>query len=94
MNWLVVIRPKAEQDLQEAKSWYESQRPGLGKDLVDVLRDAIRRLAEAPERQLVYYRGFRWLMTRRFPYKIQGFVEGGDDSLPVSPFCFKRSIAL
>lgn len=76
MNWLVVIRPKAEQDLQEAKAWYESQRSGLGKALVVVFREAIRYLAEAPERQPVYYRGFRRLMTRRFPYKIFYLVEG------------------
>ena len=67
MNWLVVIRPKAEQDLQEAKAWYESQRSGLGKALVVVFREAIRYLAEAPERQPVYYRGFRRLNDPAIP---------------------------
>jgi toxin ParE1/3/4 len=76
VNRPIIIRPRAEADLQEAKSWYDFQRSGLGAEFVDAFRQAIRLLEKAPERQPLYYRGFRRLMTRRFPYKIFYRLEG------------------
>lgn len=76
MNWRVIIRPNAEADLREAGSWYDAQRPGLGDELMDAVGRAIRLLEEQPERQPIYYNGFRRLLTRRFPYKIFYRVEG------------------
>lgn len=76
MSWRVIIRPDAEADLQNARSWYESQRTGLGDELLVEVRNAVRLLEEQPERRPVYYNGFRRLITRRFPYKIFYRVEG------------------
>ncbi len=76
MNWRVIIRPKAEADLQEARSWYESLRAGLGDELVDEIRHAVSLLADDSERRPFYYRDFRRLLTRRFPYKLFYRVEG------------------
>jgi plasmid stabilization system protein ParE len=72
----VIIRPNAEADLQEARSWYESRRAGLGDELLDEIRRAVRLLEEKPERRPFYYRDFRRLLTRRFPYKLFYRVEG------------------
>ncbi len=77
MTWQVIIRPKAEEDLQEARQWYESQRPGLSADLLDEVGRVIIRLASHPERHPVYYRGFRRILTQRFPYKIFYRAENG-----------------
>lgn len=76
MNWRVIIRPKAEADLQKARAWYESQRAGLGDELLAEVRRAVRLLATDPERRSFYYRDFRRLLTRRFPYKLFYRVEG------------------
>lgn len=76
MNWRVIIRPNAEADLQAAQSWYESQRVGLGDELLDEIRRSVRRLESDPERRPFYYRDFRRLLTRRFPYKLFYRVEG------------------
>ena len=76
MNWRVIIRPNAEADLREAWSWYESQRAGLGDELLIEIRTAIRRLETDPERRPFYYRDFRRLLMRRFPYKLFYRVEG------------------
>jgi plasmid stabilization system protein ParE len=76
VNWRVIIRPNAEADLQEARSWYESQRAGLGEELLDEICRAVRLLAADPERRPFYYRDFRRLLTRRFPYKLFYRVEG------------------
>jgi plasmid stabilization system protein ParE len=76
VNWRVIIRPNAEADLSKARSWYESQRAGLGDELLDEIRRAVRVLETDPERRPFYYRDFRRLLTRRFPYKIFYRVEG------------------
>lgn len=76
MNWRVIIRPNAEADLAEAQAWYESQRAGLGDELLDEIRHAVGLLADDPERRPFYYRDFRRLLTRRFPYKLFYRVEG------------------
>lgn len=75
MTWRVVIRPNAEADLREAWLWYESLHPGLGDDLLLEVRAAISRLEIDPERHPFYYRNFRRLLTRRFPYKLFYRVE-------------------
>ena len=48
MNWRVIIRPNAEADVQEAWPWYESQRAGLGDELLDEIRAAVRRWKWTP----------------------------------------------
>ena len=70
MNWRIIIRPEAEEDLQEARAWYEAQRSGLGNELLDEVRHAVGRLETDPESRPFYYRDFRRLLTRRFPYKL------------------------
>ncbi len=75
MKRRVIIRPNAEADLAEAKAWYENQRRGLGDELLDEIRNAVNLLAVDPERRPFYYRDFRRLLTRRFPYKLFYRVE-------------------
>jgi len=57
--------------------WYEAQRPGLGDELLLEIRAAIRLLETDPERRPLYYRDFRRLLARRFPYKVFYRVETG-----------------
>jgi plasmid stabilization system protein ParE len=77
LKWRVIIRPKAEADLQEAWQWYQSQRPGLGDELVHEINEAIQTLAINPERRPFYYREFRRILTPRFHYKVFYHVEPG-----------------
>ena len=76
MKWPVIIRPRAEADLQQAKQWYEERRDGLGLALVMAVRVAMRALGENPNRHPEYYRGFRRVLLRRFPYKVFYRVQG------------------
>jgi len=76
VSWRVIIRPNAEADLREAWSWYESQRAGLGDELLIEIGAAMHRLEADPERRRFYYRDFRRLLARRFPYKLFYRVEG------------------
>jgi len=77
VKWAVLIRPRAEEDLRQARRWYESQRAGLGDEFLDEVNRAVLLLEEQPERRPVYYRGFRRLLTRRFPYKLFYRIETG-----------------
>ena len=69
MKRRVTIRPRAETDLQAAKH-YDGQRPGLGDDFLASVGESIGYLEEHAERQSMYYRDFRRIVTHRFPYKI------------------------
>ena len=76
MKWLLVIRPRAQADLAKARDRYDKVRPELGDDFLDEIGAALERIEEDPERPLLYHRGFRRVIPRRFPYKIFYRVEG------------------
>jgi toxin ParE1/3/4 len=76
VTWCVSIRAAAVADLHEAQEWYEGQYPGLGGEFLLSVADALTRLEQSPERFPLYYRGFRRVLTRRFPYKLFYRIEG------------------
>ena len=81
MKWRLVIRPRAETDLREARNWYESQRAGLGAEFLAEVDGTIQVLIRDPQCHAVYYRGFRRALARRFPYKL--FYRLEDDQIIV-----------
>lgn len=76
MKWIASIRPRAKADLQQAHEWYEKQSPGLGDQFLADLMEAFQRLESNPERFPLYYRDFRRVLARRFPYKIFFRISG------------------
>jgi plasmid stabilization system protein ParE len=70
MKWLLLVRPEAEHDLASARDWYEQKGEGLGGEFLDSVAAEMRELAENPERPRLYYREFRRVLVRRFPYNI------------------------
>jgi toxin ParE1/3/4 len=70
VKWLVLVRAEAEQDLREARDWYEQKRTGLGDEFLDAVANAISELALHADRSRPYFRLFRRVHLRRFPYKI------------------------
>jgi toxin ParE1/3/4 len=81
VKWRLVIRPRAETDLCEARDWYESQRAGLGSEFVAEIDAIMQALVHDPQRHAVYYRDFRRILARRFPYKL--FYRLEDDRIIV-----------
>lgn len=75
MTWKVLLRPRAEADVQEARDWYEAHQGGLGEAFIDEVSAAMNRLEADPERHADYYRGVRRLFLTRFPYKVFYLVE-------------------
>ena len=70
MTWRVSLRTAAKIDIEEARDWYDRQRPGLGEEFLLSIADALGSLEESPLRYPVYYRDFRRILTERFPYKV------------------------
>jgi plasmid stabilization system protein ParE len=52
------------------RSWYESQRGGLGAEFLSEVLQVFDRLAETPLIYQTVYRDVRRAMVRRFPYLI------------------------
>lgn len=76
VKWRVTIRPRAERDLRQARQWYEDQSVGLGDKFLAATRKAVADLRITAERRPEYYRGFRRVLLRRFPYKIFYGIDG------------------
>jgi plasmid stabilization system protein ParE len=70
MSWTVFLRKAAEDDIDAARSRYDAERPGLGGEFLDEVATVINAVSDNPERPPIYYRGFRRILMRRFPYKI------------------------
>ena len=71
----VVIRPRAEADVMRAWQWYEDQRNGLGDEFLLEVRRVVDSLQTDYEQRPIYYRDFRRLLIRQFPYKLFYRVE-------------------
>ena len=70
MSWLVLLHAEAEKDLITARDWYDQKRPQLGDEFLDEIAVAIHQLESDPERERPYFRSFRRVLLRRFPYKL------------------------
>jgi plasmid stabilization system protein ParE len=64
------LRLAAEQDLDEAFAWYESQRPGLGDEFLKAVSQTFEAVVEHPLRYRVLLRDTRQALVRRFPYRV------------------------
>lgn len=73
---IATLRPKAKADLRRAHDWYDERCPGLGDDFLADLAETLLRLEGDPERFPPYYRGFRRVLARRFPYKVFYRIDG------------------
>lgn len=63
-----VFHPAALIELLEARSWYDTQRAGLGEELAQVVADAIDRIGEHPESFPEVDADVRRVVLPRFPY--------------------------
>lgn len=77
MNYPIIIRPEAEDDLKNAFSWYEDKRTGLGHDFLLQVDAGLKFIQRNPGSHPPEYKGTRKHLTKRFPYKIIYMVEKG-----------------
>jgi plasmid stabilization system protein ParE len=66
----LILRPAAAADVEEAFSWYERQRPGLGEEFLESVNAGLREIGAYPLRQAIIFRDTRRFLLERFPYAI------------------------
>ena len=78
MTRRIHFRPQAEDEVLEARRWYEERKPGLGTDFGDAVSDTISRVADNPFEFPLVRGEIRRAVLRRFPYAVY-FRTFGDD---------------
>lgn len=76
MSLPIVVNPEAEDDLDQARTWYEEQRPGLGDDFLLCVEQVFDLIQRMPSLHAKVFQDLRLALVRRFPYAI---VYGTDD---------------
>lgn len=81
MKRLVRLRADAESDLRAAMAWYESEREGLGDELLADVDGVLASVAERPASFPLVLPPFRRGLLARFPYAI--YFRETDESVQV-----------
>ena len=66
----VVFRSQAEDEALEVRRWYESRRPGLGREFGQALDVLIARIAASPLAFPRVHNETRRAILSRFPYAV------------------------
>lgn len=64
----VLFRPAAIADIEEARGWYELQRPGLGQAFLESVDSVVAAVLENRRMSPVLHRDTRRALLRRFPF--------------------------
>lgn len=86
MNWRVVVRPEAGEDVADAAAWYDTRQEGLGGRFVEeVLRvfDALT-VNPLPNSQRHPRKNIRWRYPARFPYRVIYEVVEEDNTVVIA----------
>ncbi|MBI3391934.1 MAG: type II toxin-antitoxin system RelE/ParE family toxin [Nitrospirae bacterium] len=76
MSLRVVFRVAARIEFEEAITWYDGQRQGLGEEFLREIDEVILRAAEKPERFPFILSDVRKAVARRFSYSVFFRVRG------------------
>ena len=66
----MVFRPEAEDEVLEAREWYETRRPGLGKEFAQAVEEIISRIVDNPLAYQRAHKETRRAVLFRFPYAV------------------------
>ena len=78
MSRYVHFRPKAENEVLEARQWYEEREPGLGAEFGNAVSDTVLHIVDNPMAFPIIRGETRRAVLRRFPYAVY-FRMLGDD---------------
>ena len=70
MAFQLTIRPDAESDLQEAFTYYQECREGLGSDFILCVEHALDRIQSNPFQFPTVYRHIQRALIHRFPFGV------------------------
>ena len=69
-SYKLIINPFAEQDILEARDWYNHQQEGLGNELIQEIKDTVKSIENNPLLYAAVKKDIRKAVTRRFPYSL------------------------
>lgn len=75
MNRRISFHEAAELEIIDAASFFESDQPELGSDLVDEVERAVQQILAYPDSCQLVNRTVRRKVLRRFPYNIMYSVK-------------------
>lgn len=70
MNLSLVFQAGVREEIDDAYSWYEQQRPGLGEEFLTEVQTVLIRIERDPELYATVYRNIRHARVKRFPYAV------------------------
>ncbi len=70
MDVELLISPEANQELEEAYSWYEERRQGLGEEFLSCVEATIQTIMRNPGLYAKIFKDYRRALIRRFPYAV------------------------
>ena len=74
MNYRLIVKDEAIQDMTEGFVWYEDKRVGLGVEFLDEVDEYFNKISQYPE-QYQSHQNQRIAIMFRFPYKIVFEIE-------------------
>ncbi len=77
MSLKVHLRSETETDIEDAATWYERQRKGLGQEFLDNVLVVLDKIAENPNVYPVVHRQTHRAIVHRFPFGVFYRAEEG-----------------
>ncbi len=84
MAYKLIISPLAENDLKEAKDWYNLQLDGLGGEFIQFVDGKILEVLENPKKYQIKHKHVRTTLVDKFPYNIHFTIT--EDSVVIHSF--------
>ncbi len=81
MIYAVRLREEAEFDLEDAASWYESQKAGLGSEFLDTVLEMLNSIEQSPTSYPIVHRNTHRAVLPKFPFSVFYFVNGSEISV-------------
>lgn len=81
MKYTIRLREEAEFDVEEAATWYESHRQGLGHEFLDIVLEMLGSIEQSPLSYPIVHRNIHRAVIPRFPFAIFYFLQGSEISV-------------
>jgi plasmid stabilization system protein ParE len=75
MSFTLVFQPGVRDEIDEAYTWYEAQRPGLGEEFLVEVQRTLDRIEQNPDLHAMIYRTVRRGRLKRFAYSAYYRIE-------------------
>ena len=75
MEYNLILKPKAQQDIRNSIEWYREQSGNLPEKFLDKIDKCLEKISKNPEHYQKRYNEIRIVFTKKFPYGIYYTVE-------------------